>query len=103
MGQMSAQAKIFTDRLHAMFSMRFSQYYKESDEKKKLVLVFTQGNPDESLFREYFDYTKRMFQLLEFDVQDISVVAGMRNEQASERKGLKTEMKEIGLSLVRSN
>jgi multimeric flavodoxin WrbA len=39
MGQMSAQAKIFTDRLFAQFQPRFSPHYKEHNPAKKLVLV----------------------------------------------------------------
>lgn len=100
MGQMSAQAKIFTDRLFAQFSPRFSPYFKENAAKKKLILVFTQGNPDPGLFQVYFDYTKNMFQLLEFDVKGVHVVTGMRNEPAHERKDLQTVMKDIGSSLV---
>ncbi len=102
MGQMSAQAKIFTDRLYAQFSPRFSPYFKESM-KKKLILVFTQGNPDPGLFQVYFDYTKHMFQLLEFDVKEVVVVAGMRNEPAPARKDLHPVMKEIGAALVASD
>jgi multimeric flavodoxin WrbA len=101
MGQMSAQAKIFTDRLYARFSPRFSPYFKEENAaKKKLLLLFTQGNPDSSKFQVYFDYTKNIFQLLEFDVKEPIVVAGMRNEPAQERKGLQPVMKDIGSSLV---
>lgn len=99
MGQMSAQAKIFTDRLFAQFSPRFSPYFKENT-KKKLILVFTQGNPDSGLFQVYFDYTKKMFQLLEFDVKEVQIVAGMRNEPAQARKDLDTVMKETGSLLV---
>jgi hypothetical protein len=62
--------------------------------------VFTQGNPDPGMFQVYFDYTKHMFQLLEFDVEGVQVVAGMRSEAAHERKDLHTAMKEIGLSLA---
>ncbi len=100
MGQMSAQAKIFTDRLFAQFSPRFSPHFKENAVKKKLILVFTQGNPDAGMFQMYFDYTKNMFQLLEFDVKGLHVVTGMRNEPAHERKDLYTAMKDIGSSLV---
>jgi multimeric flavodoxin WrbA len=100
MGQMSAQAKIFTDRLFAQISPRFSPYFKEKAVKKKLILVFTQGNPDSGMFQVYIDYTKHMFQLLEFDVKGVHVVAGMRNEPAHERKDLHTAMKDIGSSLV---
>lgn len=100
MGQMSAQAKIFTDRLFARFSPRFSPYFKENTAKKKLILVFTQGNPDAGMFQLYFDYTKSMFQLLEFDVKGVHVVAGMRNEPAHEKNDLHTVMKDIGSALV---
>ena len=101
MGQMSAQAKIFTDRLFAQISPRFSPRYKEKAVKKKLLLVFTQGNPDAGLFRVYFDYTKHIFQVLEFDVKDVVVVAGTRNGPACERKDLPVAMKDIGSSLVK--
>ncbi len=100
MGQMSAQAKIFTDRLFAQISPRFSPYYQEKAVKKKLVLVFNQGNPDPGMFQTYIDYTKHMFQLLEFDARVAPVVTGMRNEPAHERKDLPTVMKDIGSSLV---
>lgn len=100
MGQMSAQAKIFTDRLFAHISPRFSPHFKENAVKKKLLLVFTQGNPYAGFFQEYFDYTKKMFQLLEFDVKEVLVVAGMRDGPAHERKDLHTVLKDVGSSLV---
>ena len=62
--------------------------------------MFTQGNPDPGMFQVYFDYTKKMFQMLEFDVKEVVVVAGMRNEPAHERKDLNTVMKNMGSSLV---
>ena len=100
MGQMSGQAKIFTDRLFAHISPRFSPHYKEKAARKKMLLVFTQGNPDPGMFQVYFDYTKKMFQLLEFDMEDVIVVAGMRNEPASERKDLYLVMKDVGSRLA---
>jgi len=100
MGQMTAQAKIFTDRLFAQISPRFSPKFKEENAGKKLLLVFTQGNPDSAMFQTYFDYTKHIFQLLEFDVKGLHVVAGLRTEPACERKDLDTAMKSIGSSLV---
>jgi multimeric flavodoxin WrbA len=100
MGQMSAQAKIFTDRLYACTSPKFSPYYRENTKKKKMILVFTQGNPDSGLFQPYFDYTKNMFQLLEFDVKSVQVIAGMRSGQAHERNDLHDSMNDIGSSLV---
>ena len=100
MGQMSAQAKIILDRLFAQISPRFSPHYREKTVRQKLVLVFTQGNPDPGMFRVYFEYTKHMFQLLEFDVGEVVVVAGMRDRPAKERKDLVPVMREIGSSLV---
>ena len=99
MGQMTGQAKLFTDRLFAQISPRFSPYYKETAVKKKLIFVFNQGNPDSGKFQIYIDYTRHIFQMLEFDVKEVPVVAGMRNEPAHERKDLHTVMKDIGLLL----
>jgi multimeric flavodoxin WrbA len=100
MGQMSAQAKTFTDRLFAQITPRFSPHFKEKNAGKKLVLVFTQGNPDSGKFQVYYDYTRQMFQMLEFDVKGVHVIAGMRSEPAHERKELYAVMKDIGSSLV---
>ncbi|MFT9078109.1 flavodoxin family protein [Ethanoligenens sp.] len=100
MGQMSAQAKAFTDRLSAQISPRFSPRFKEENAGKKLILAFTQGNPDAGKFQTYYDYTKQMFQLLEFDVKDLLVVAGTRSDSASEQDGLDVRMKTAGSTLV---
>ena len=100
MGQMTAQAKTFTDRLFAQITPRFSPQFKEENAGKKLVLVWTQGNPDPGMFGEYFDYTKKMFQLLEFDIKATQVIAGTRNCPASEISGLDAALKNIGSSLV---
>jgi Multimeric flavodoxin WrbA len=100
MGQMSAQAKIFTDRLFAQITPRFSPRFKEKNAGKRLILIFTQGNPDPDMFKTYIDYTKNMFQLLEFVVKDVVVITGTRNESACEKKELHSILENIGLSLV---
>jgi multimeric flavodoxin WrbA len=101
MMQMSAQAKILIDRMFARFSPRYSPYFKEENAaQKKLILTFNQGNPDSSLFQSYIDYTKHMFELLEFDVNEVPVVTGLRNGPAHEREDLHTVLKNIGSSLV---
>ena len=51
MGQMCAQAKAFTDRLFAQITPRFSPRFKEYNAGKRLVLAFTQGNPNADMFR----------------------------------------------------
>ena len=100
MGQMSAQGKIFTDRLYARFSPRFSPFFKENAVKQKMILSFSQGNPDASLFKPNIDYTKQMFEIIEFDVKTVPVITGMRNGSACEREGLRTSLKDFGSALV---
>jgi len=100
MGQMSAQGKIFTDRLFARFSPRFSPFFKENAVKQKLILSFNQGNPDAGLFKSYIDYTKHMFEVLEFDVKEVPVVSDLRNGPAREREYLHKSLKNFGSSLV---
>lgn len=100
MGQMSAQGKIFMDRLYARFSPRFSPFFKENAVKQKLILSFNQGNPDADLFKPYIDYTKQMFEMLEFDVKMIPVITGMRNGPAREREDLRTNLKDFGSALI---
>ena len=102
MGQMSGQAKIFMDRLSSQFMPRFSPFYKERPKKKKLILVFTQGNPDTSMFQPYYDYTKKMLEMLEFHVE-LCIIAGMRNVAAGEKEDLHIEMKKIASSLTGDN
>jgi len=98
MGQMSGQAKIFVDRLSSQFMPRFSPFYKEQA-AKKLIVVFTQGNPDAGMFRAYYEYTKNMFQLLGFAV-DLHTVVGTRNGPAHEQEGLCAVMRQVGALLV---
>ena len=89
MGQMSGQAKVFTDRLFAQITPHFSPHFKEENAGKKLVLVFTQGNPDANRFQPYYDYTKSMFQILEFDVKNMVIVTGTRRNMQAQKKAYK--------------
>lgn len=100
MGQMSGQAKVFTDRLFARISPRFSPHFKEENAGKKLLLAFTQGNPNPEMFREYFAYTEKMFALLAFDVREPVLVTGTRSAAASERPGLREKLRDAGAALV---
>ncbi|MDL2318023.1 flavodoxin family protein [Eubacteriales bacterium OttesenSCG-928-A19] len=102
MGQMSAQAKAFMDRLFAQITPRFSPRFKEENAGKKMVLVFTQGNPSTDRFQPYYDYTRHMFQTLEFDVRDMVVIPNTRSEAASERSELPATMRQVGASLYGS-
>jgi len=103
MGQMTAQAKTFMDRLFAQITPRFSPRFKEENAGKKMILVFTQGNPDPEKFKVYYEYTRKMFQMLEFDVKDAIVVTDTRNKQASEMPQIWNSMKKAGYALVRND
>jgi multimeric flavodoxin WrbA len=100
MGQMSAQGKIFTDRLFARFSPKFSPFFKEAATKQKLVLSFNQGNPNANLFKPYIDYTNHMFEILEFDVREVPVVTDLRSGSIYEREELCMAIKNFGSALV---
>lgn len=101
MGQMSAQAKIFNDRLFGRYKPRFHPAFQEEQAaKKKLLLLFTQGNPDRTLFQDYFSYTKRMFEILGFAAEDVLVIGGLRSEAAQEQIGLQDRLQEKGISLI---
>jgi multimeric flavodoxin WrbA len=99
MGQMSGQAKVFMDRLYAQITPRFSPRFKEENAGKKLILVWTQGNPDSEKFKTYLDYTKMMFEMLEFKVQEVVDIAGTRTKPASEQAGILERLLEIGANL----
>jgi len=100
MGQMSAQAKIFVDRLHALFAPRFSPTFQERNAGKSLVLAFIQGNPDPGLFRTYIDYTCQLFRTLEFKVREPLAIAGTRSGHAREQDGMEGRLKTIGAELA---
>jgi multimeric flavodoxin WrbA len=100
MGQMSAQTKTFFDRLFAQYRPRFSpQFVKRTP--KKLVLVFSQGNPNINLFQIYYDYTKASFKILDFDVKDTLVVNDTRSQPASEQVNLNNSIQNIVLQLIK--
>jgi multimeric flavodoxin WrbA len=101
MGQMTGQAKVFMDRLFSVNSPRFSPHYKEQGVKKKLLLVFTQGNPDKTKFQTYFNYTKQMFEMLEYDVKDTIIIAGTRTMEAKNIDGLAESLSAIAMELGR--
>lgn len=100
MWQMSAQTKLFTDRLFAAFGTVLGEKY----DKKDVGLVFSQGNPDESLFREYFNYTRKMFEFLGYNVVDVvnsqdNTVPGA----VKDKKAVMENARELGIKLTKSH
>lgn len=75
MWQISAQTKLFMERLYPFF-----HFDKPSDlNGKKLILIFTQASPDKKLFEAYFEHIKSSMIFLGFDVVDVVVIHGLRN------------------------
>ena len=97
MWQMSAQAKLFTDRLYANFKTGFEDKYGQ----KAMALVFTQGNPDENIFKEYYFYTQNMFEFLGYNV--VGLVSSQDNNipgAVESKKEVLDQARELGMKLT---
>lgn len=98
MWQMSAQSKIFTDRLYAYFGTDFEEKYG----KKNLALVFSQGNPDKNMFREYFSYLQSMFSFLGYNFTGlISSFGNMEPGEVKNKEDVMEEAMKLGQELVK--
>ena len=73
MWQMSAQTKLFVDRLLAFLNKDFSSRLAR---RTKLILAFTQGQGDVKAFKAYFDQTAAMMGFLGFNVLETIVAGG---------------------------
>ncbi|EKF84991.1 flavodoxin family protein [Methanobacterium formicicum] len=97
-GEMSAQTKPFIDRLFAFYIPD-----SEVNSKKNMAFVFSQGNPDEDTFSEYYNYMKTIFEMA-YNVVDVLVSCG--NQLPGDVKN-KTDVLEnarnIGKKIVESN
>ena len=97
MWQMSAQAKIFTDRLYAFMGTGFEEKYG----KKDMALIFSQGNPDENMFSEYFNYTMKLFGFLGYNVVDMMSASGnLAYGVVKDKEDVLGKARDIGKKLV---
>lgn len=100
MWQMTAQAKLFTDRLYALFMTGFEEKYG----KKDMALVFTQGNPDENTFAGYYNSTKDMFGFLGYNVVDMLSSQDNNTPGAvNDKKDVLEKARAIGKKLVKAD
>jgi multimeric flavodoxin WrbA len=100
MWQMSAQAKIFTDRLYAFMGTGFEEKYG----KKDMALIFSQGNPDENMFREYFNYTRNLFGFLGYNVVDMLSSSGnLVHGVVKDKKDVLQKARKIGKDMVNAD
>ena len=100
MWQVSGQTKLFMDRLVPFIKPDFTTRLKG---KKSVFMVFTQGNPDEKLFKPYFEYLESLFSFLHYDVKGTIVAAGTRDQNdILQQTDLLEKAREIGKNLVTS-
>ncbi|MDD3248144.1 MAG: flavodoxin family protein [Methanosarcina sp.] len=97
MWEVTAQTKLFIDRLVAFLNPDFST---RLNMPKKLVLAFTQGNPNLNTFKQYFDYMEGLFSFMQFDVQSSIVAAGTYiPDDILQQPDVLAKAKEIGKGL----
>lgn len=99
MWQMTAQTKLFVDRLTAFLRPNFSSRL----DHKKLILVFSQGSPDRDAFMPYFEYTANLFSYIGFDVLDMVIAAGTDKLEVSFRPYMLEKARDLGKSISASN
>jgi len=80
--QVTGQTKIFIDRLFAFLYLKDGRpgNFRNKLKDKKTVTVFSQGQPDTSMFTSNFDLTEGVLSFLGFKVQERIVAGGMRGE-----------------------
>ncbi|MDR7667131.1 flavodoxin family protein [Methanosarcina sp. Z-7115] len=99
MWQMTAQTKLFVDRLTAVLKPNFSSRL----DNKKLILVFSQGSSDRDAFKPYFEYTAGLLYYLGFDVLDTIIAAGTDKLEVSSRPPLLEKARDFGKLISTSN
>jgi multimeric flavodoxin WrbA len=99
MWQMTAQTKLFVDRLTPFLKPNFSSRL----DNKKLILVFSQGSSDTEAFKPYFEYTAGLLYYMGFDVLDTIIAAGTDKLEVSFRPNLLEKARDLGKLISASN
>lgn len=98
MWQMTAQTKLFVDRLMAFLNPDYSSKIPKGT---KLVLAFTQGQTNTDMFMPYFQHTQNMFNFLGFDCKDIIVAGGTQaKDDIIKQQDVLSKAKELGMRLA---
>ncbi|KKH46514.1 flavodoxin family protein [Methanosarcina sp. 1.H.A.2.2] len=97
MWEITAQTKLFVDRLVALLNPDLSSRLKVP---KKLVLAYTQGAPDPDAFKHYFAHLEGLFSFMNFDVKGSIVAAGTYTpEDILQQPEILAQAKEIGKNM----
>ncbi len=96
--QVNSIVKRFMDRLLAFIAPDFST---RLNGPKKLLLAYTQGNPDTEKFQPYFDHMEKLFSFLHYDVQGTIVANGTRqHNDITSNQALLSEARKAGLQIA---
>ncbi len=76
--QVTGQAKIWMDRMYPCIDLpeKPGDSFPARYPGKKIVTVYTQGNPDKNAFKSSIDFTDGVFKVFGWDVVDTIVCAG---------------------------
>jgi multimeric flavodoxin WrbA len=98
MWQVSGQMKRFMDRLVPFIRPDFTTRLKG---KKRIFMVFTQGNPDKDAFKPYFEYLENLFSFLHYEVKGTIVATGTRDKNdILQQTHVLEKAREIGKNLL---
>lgn len=98
MWQMTAQAKLFTDRLMPVLKPDYSSWLSG----QRILTLYTQGQPDISKFTPYFQHVNRMFAFLGFRTLEPLVFGGLRGVNDIQQQPQYVErVREVAATLVR--
>ena len=101
MWQVTGQTKLFMDRLIPFIRPDLTTRLKG---KKRLFMVFTQGNPDKKMFKTYFEYLENLFSFLHYDVMGTIVAAGTRDtNDILQQTDVLEKARDIGKNLSAEN
>ena len=75
--QVTGTTKVFMDRLSRLLTPEFESRIKG---EKKIVFAYTQGNADPEIFKPYFNYQEKVFELLGFNLGERILAVGTRGK-----------------------
>jgi len=99
MWQMTAQARLFTDRLMPVLKPDYTSWLNG----QRMLTLYTQGQPDVTRFASYFKYVNDMFTFLGFRAQEPLIFGGLRDVDDTQRQPLHFErVRHTAAELVRN-
>jgi multimeric flavodoxin WrbA len=100
MWQMTAQARLFTDRLMPVLKPDYTSWLNG----QRMLVLYTQGQPDLTRFASYFKYVNDMFGFLGFHTLEPLVFGGLRGVNDAQRQsGHFERVRQAAAELVRNH